>query len=69
MRLKEQQRGRHLRCVLQKVAMAPLQSQGCSNKGLVAIWSPWLRRWSEELGAFLLSSSWLNASGDGAVSW
>lgn len=68
MRLKEQQWGRHLCCVLQKAAMAPLQSRGCSSKVLVAIWSLWLRRRPEELGAFLLSSSWVKASGDAAVS-
>lgn len=44
MRLKQQQWGRHLRCVLQKAAMALLQPQGCSSQVLVAIWSLWLRR-------------------------
>lgn len=53
MRLKNQQRGRHLRCVLQKAAMALLQPRGCSRKVLLAIWSLWLWKRSGELGVFL----------------
>lgn len=55
MRLKNQQRGRHLLCVLQKGAVALLQPRGCSSKVLLAIWSLWLWRRSGELGVFLLS--------------
>lgn len=61
MKLKKQQRGRHLRCVLQKAAVAPLQPRGCSSTVLVAIWSLWLWRRSEELRVFLLSDSWVKA--------
>lgn len=49
MRLKNRQRGRHLRCVLQKAAVALLQPRGCSRKVLLAIWSLWLWRRSEKL--------------------
>lgn len=52
MRLKNQQRGRHLLCVLQKGAVALLQPRGCSSKVLLAIWSLWLWRRSGELGWF-----------------
>lgn len=65
MRLKNQQRGRHLLCVLQKGAVALLQPQGSSSKVLVAIWSLWLRR---RFGS--VSPLWLVGQGcaDSAVS-
>lgn len=51
MRLKNQQQGRHLHCVLQKAAVALLQPRGCSSKVLVAIWSLWLWRRSGSVSA------------------